>query len=75
MNPSASENIYLPKTAILDRVVSDIPEVKTFYWRFEDPAEQRAFKRFRPGQFAQVSLFGIGFVLENEMPLWYNDAM
>ncbi len=60
MNTSATENIYLPKTAVLDRIVTEIPDVKTFYWRFDDPAEQRAFKRFRPGQFAQVSLFGVG---------------
>jgi sulfhydrogenase subunit gamma (sulfur reductase) len=60
MNTSATENIYLPKTAVLDRIVTEIPEVKTFYWRFDDAAEQQAFKRFRPGQFAQVSLFGIG---------------
>ncbi len=56
----AMENIYLPKTAILDRVVDEIAEVRTFYWHFEDPAEQQAFRRFRPGQFAQVSLFGLG---------------
>lgn len=55
-----SENIYLPKVAILDRVTDEIEEVKTFYWHFEDEAEQKAFKRFRPGQFAEVSLFGIG---------------
>jgi NAD(P)H-flavin reductase len=60
MNASATENIYLPKTAVLDRIVTEIPEVKTFYWRFDDAAEQQAFKRFRPGQFAQVSLFGVG---------------
>jgi NAD(P)H-flavin reductase len=60
MNPSSTENVYLPKIAILDRVVDDIAEVKTFYWHFEDPAVQTDFKRFRPGQFAQVSLFGIG---------------
>ena len=54
------ENVYLPKTAVLDRMVSEIPEVKTFYWHFEDPAEQRAFRHFRPGQFAEVSLFGMG---------------
>ena len=53
-------NIYLPRTAILDRVVDEIAEVRTFYWHFEDPAEQKAFRDFRPGQFAQVSLFGIG---------------
>jgi NAD(P)H-flavin reductase len=60
MNPPAADNIYLPQTAVLDRVVSEIPEVKTFYWRFADPAAQQAFKRFRPGQFAQVSLWGAG---------------
>lgn len=54
------ENIYLPKLAVLDRVVDEIAEVRTFYWHFEDPAEQAAFKRFKPGQFAQVSLFGVG---------------
>ena len=60
MNPSATENVYLPKVAVLDRVVGEIPEVKTFYWRFDDPAAQETFKQFRPGQFAQVSLFGVG---------------
>lgn len=60
MGLSATENVYLPKVAVLDRVVSEIEDVKTFYWRFEDPAEQEAFRRFRPGQFAQVSLFGVG---------------
>jgi NAD(P)H-flavin reductase len=59
-NVPAAENAYLPKVAILDRVVPEITDVKTFYWRFEDTAEQRAFQRFRPGQFAQVSLFGVG---------------
>jgi NAD(P)H-flavin reductase len=60
MSPSSPDNIYLPKTAVLERVVDDIPEVKTFYWRFEDPAAQADFKRFRPGQFAQVSIIGVG---------------
>jgi NAD(P)H-flavin reductase len=58
MNPD--ENIYLPKTAVVDRVEDEIPEVKTFYWHFEDDADQQAFRRFRPGQFAQVSIFGFG---------------
>lgn len=54
------DNIYLPKLAVIDRVQDEIAEVRTFFWHFEDPEEQRAFKRFRPGQFAQVSLFGVG---------------
>jgi NAD(P)H-flavin reductase len=60
MNLPSPENVYLPNIAILDRVVDDIPEVKTFYWRFADPKEQEKFRRFRPGQFAQISLFGVG---------------
>ena len=59
-HPEPTENVYLPKVAVIDRVVNEIHEVSTFYWHFEDPAEQRAFQHFRPGQFAQVSLFGIG---------------
>lgn len=59
-----TDNIYLPRVAILDRVEDEIQDVKTFHWHFEDPEDQRAFLRFRPGQFAQVSLFGAG-----EMPL------
>ena len=57
---AAVQNVYLPKPAVLQRVVAEIPEVKTFYWRFEDDQEQQAFQRFRPGQFAQISLFGVG---------------
>jgi len=60
MNAPPTENIYLPKAAVLDRVVDEIPEVKTFFWHFVDPVEQQGFQRFRPGQFAQVSLLGVG---------------
>lgn len=60
MNPLPTPNIFLPDIAILDRVVTDLDDVKTFYWHFKDPAAQAAFKKFRPGQFAQVSLFGVG---------------
>ncbi|MCP5517922.1 MAG: FAD/NAD(P)-binding protein [Verrucomicrobiales bacterium] len=58
--PSPADNIYLPKLAVLDRVVDEITDVRTFFWHFEDAAEQAAFRRFMPGQFAQVSLFGVG---------------
>lgn len=57
---TATDNIYLPKVATLDRVVEEISEVRTFYWHFDDPEEQRKFRQFKPGQFAQVSLFGAG---------------
>jgi NAD(P)H-flavin reductase len=58
-HPPAAD-LYLPKVAVLDEVQPEIPEVRTFFWHFEDPVEQEAFRRFRPGQFAQVSLLGVG---------------
>jgi NAD(P)H-flavin reductase len=60
MQQPQAENVYLPRIAILDRVVEEIADVWTFFWHFEDPAEQQAFRRFLPGQFAQVSIFGVG---------------
>jgi NAD(P)H-flavin reductase len=54
------ENVFVPKMAVLDRVVDEIDEVKTFYWHFENPADQETFRRFKPGQFAQVSIMGAG---------------
>lgn len=53
-------NIYTPRPAIIDRVVDEIPGVKTFYWHFEDPQEEERFRKFLPGQFAQISIYGIG---------------
>ncbi len=57
---AAIQNVYLPRPAVLERVVPEIPEVQTFYWHFEDAQEQEAFHHFKPGQFAQISLFGVG---------------
>ena len=60
MSHPQPENIYLPGVATLDRVVEEIPDVKTFYWHFDDAGAQARFRSFHPGQFAQVSLFGVG---------------
>lgn len=57
---STASNIYVPKLAVLERIEDEIAEVKTFYWHFVDAQEQANFRSFRPGQFAQVSLFGVG---------------
>lgn len=53
-------NVYLPRPAILDRVEDEIADVRSFYWHFEDPAEDERFAGFLPGQFAQVSVIGAG---------------
>jgi len=60
MSERVLENVYLPKAAVLERVVDEIEDVKTFFWRFEDEHEQESFRKFMPGQFAQVSIFGAG---------------
>ena len=54
------KNVYLPKVAVLDRVVDEIQDVRTFYWHFRDAGDQEAFRSFMPGQFAQVSIPGVG---------------
>ncbi len=53
-------NLYRPSIAVLDEVRDEIQDVKTFYWHFEDPGEQEAFRSFMPGQFSMVSVFGSG---------------
>ena len=60
MSAAQPQNVYLPKVAVLDRIVEEIQDVKTFYWHFQDSKDQEAFRRFMPGQFAQVSIPGIG---------------
>lgn len=59
MKMPPTKNVYLPKTAMIYHITDEIEEVKTFYWHFLDHAEQESF-RFRPGQFAHISLFGFG---------------
>jgi len=59
-----SRNLYEPKMAVLEEVRDEIQDVKTFYWHFENQDDQKAFREFMPGQFAQVSILGTG-----EMPL------
>jgi NAD(P)H-flavin reductase len=60
MSLSPTENVYQPRVAVLDCVVDEIHEVRSFYWHLEDAAAHRSFRSFKPGQFAQVSIFGAG---------------
>jgi len=57
---SREQNVYQPKMAVMEDIREEIQDVKTFYWRFENPEDQKAFKTFMPGQFAQMSVFGGG---------------
>lgn len=68
MSLAQPENVYLPKVATIYRVADEIEDVKTFYWRFNDPEANVAFRRFMPGQFAMVSVFGVGEIAASLPP-------
>ncbi|MFH0919783.1 MAG: FAD/NAD(P)-binding protein [Fibrobacterota bacterium] len=53
-------NVYKPALAVIDEVLDEIKDVKTFYWHFVEPADEKLFRVFMPGQFAMVSVFGAG---------------
>jgi NAD(P)H-flavin reductase len=53
-------NVYRPRIAVLEEVRDEIQDVKTFYWHFEEESYQKEFRKFMPGQFAMVSIFGAG---------------
>jgi len=53
-------NIYEPAIAIVDEIRDEIKDVKTFFWHFADPSDEKLFRVFMPGQFAMVSVFGGG---------------
>jgi NAD(P)H-flavin reductase len=53
-------NVYLPRPAVIERIEDEIADVRSYFWRFEDPAHDADFASFRPGQFAQVSVLGAG---------------
>jgi len=53
------ENPFLPDLANIAAIRDETADTKTFTLRFLDPARWEAF-RYRPGQFAEVSVFGAG---------------
>ena len=51
-------NEYLPKKAIIEKIIQETQDTKTFILRLKDKAE--GVLRYRPGQFLMVSLAGFG---------------
>ena len=61
MSKCQNQNIYEPKMAVMDDIRDEIQDVKTFFWHFENPDDQNAFRSsFMPGQFAQMNVLGAG---------------
>ena len=54
-----SENIYLPELASITEVRQETPDINTFVVSFDDPRLRQSFT-YLPGQFAEVSVFGVG---------------
>jgi sulfite reductase subunit B len=53
------KNPYLPNIAVIEKIKQETGTVKTFKLRFLDEKVQESFT-FLPGQFVEVSVFGIG---------------
>jgi NAD(P)H-flavin reductase len=53
------ENIYLPDLAVVDRIVDETHDIKTFTLSFAARELKKNF-RFKPGQFVEASIFGAG---------------
>lgn len=56
---SQAESLYLPHLAVVERIVQETWDTKTFRAAFRDPGLQETFA-YHPGQFQEVSVFGVG---------------
>jgi sulfhydrogenase subunit gamma (sulfur reductase) len=54
-----TDNIYLPSIATLKEVRPETPDISTFVVTFDDPELRDSFT-YQPGQFAELSIFGVG---------------
>jgi NAD(P)H-flavin reductase len=54
-----TDNIYLPSIATVKEVRPETPDISTFVVTFDDPEVSDSFT-YRPGQFAELSVFGVG---------------
>ena len=52
-------NDLAPKPAVIQNIIAETVDTKTFTLTFTDPGEQQNF-HYRPGQFVEISLLGVG---------------
>jgi len=55
----AQGNVYLPHIAVIEKIVEETHTVRTFHLNFKDKKLREEFT-FESGQFAEVSVFGVG---------------
>ena len=56
---SEAGHLYMPNLAVIDRVVEETWDTKTFRAVFTDERIRKDFN-YHPGQFQEVSVFGVG---------------
>jgi sulfhydrogenase subunit gamma (sulfur reductase) len=55
----AQDNVYMPHIAVIEKIIEETPNVRTFHFNFKDKKLAKEF-RFESGQFGQYSVFGLG---------------
>ncbi len=54
-----SKSPYVPELAVVEKIITETPDTKTFRAVFQDEALRDSFT-YEPGQFQEVSAFGVG---------------
>ena len=57
--PDRPGTIYQPDLVMVEEIVDETPDTRTYRLRFKDPAKAESFT-FRAGQFGEYSVFGAG---------------
>ena len=55
----AKGNVYLPHVAVIEKIIDETPDTRTFHFNFKKEKVRREFI-FESGQFAEFSVFGVG---------------
>ena len=55
----AEGNVYLPHLVVIEKIIEETPVVRTFHFNFKNEKLRQEFT-FESGQFAELSVFGIG---------------
>ena len=55
----AQGNVYLPHIVVIEKIIEETPDTRTFHFNFKDKKLAEEFT-FESGQFGEYSVFGIG---------------
>jgi len=55
----ARDNVYVPHIAVIEKIIDETYDTKTFHFNFKDEKLREEFS-FESGQFAEYSVFGAG---------------